>query len=102
MEQSYIAKSYKNSLVTLVLLVIGFLLYLLFQDPSGPGAITIVVGITMLIAMVTAVRGMIQLYKGRKEAKNAKFMIALLGNGLGILYLISTIIMAMRIIPKIL
>jgi len=62
----------------------------------------VIVGSAMLIAMIAAVRGMIQLNKCWKEEKNTKFMIALLGNGLGILYLISTIVFALMLIPKML
>ncbi len=102
MEQPYISRSYKNALITVVLMAIGFGVYLFFEDPLGRKAITIIVGFTMLIAMITAVRGMIQLYKGRNGEKNSKFIIALIGNGLGILYLILTIITAIIFIPKVL
>jgi len=98
MKQPYISKSYKNSLITVVLLVAGCVVYLFVEDASESAAIAAIVGLAIIIAMITAIRGMIQLYKGRKEEKNAKFMIALLGNGSGILYLISTIIMTISII----
>ena len=101
MEQFFISRSYKNALMTIVLMAIGFGVYLSLEDPLTPKAGAFV-GIAMLIAMVTSVRGMIQLYRGRKEEKKAKFFIALFGNGLGILYLIGTIILAMRLIPKML
>jgi hypothetical protein len=83
-------------------MAIGFGVYLSFEDTLSRKAITIIVGFTMLIAVITAVRGMIQLYKGRNGEKNSKFIIALIGNGLGILYLILTIITAIKIIPKVL
>ena len=102
MEQPYISKSYKNSLITVILLVTGFVVYLFVEDASESAAIAAIVGLAIIIAMITAISGMIQLYKGRKEEKNVKFIIALLGNGLGILYLISTIVMAISIIPKML
>jgi hypothetical protein len=83
-------------------MAIGFGVDLSLEDPIGHKAIIIIVGFTMLIAMFTAVRGMIQLYRGRKEEKKAKFIIALLGNGLGILFLIFYIITAIRIISRVL
>ena len=80
----------------------GFIAYFLLMDPLGRETNTVIVGIAMIIAMITAVRGMIQLYKGRKGEKNAKFIIALIGNSLGILYLILTFITALNLIPKLL
>ena len=67
-------------------MAIGFGVYLSIEDPIGHKVILTFVAIMMLIAMFTAVRGIIQLYKGRKGEKKAKFIIALLGNSLGILY----------------
>ena len=66
-----------------------------FMDPA-------IVGVAMIIAMITGVRGMIQFYKGRKEEKDVKYVIAIIGNSLGVLYLVGTIVMAIRILTKIL
>lgn len=101
MEQLNITKSYKNALTTIVLLAIGFGVTLFFEDYLRSMAIGIIVASACLIAMITAVRGVIQLYRGRKGEKNTKFIIALLGNGLGILFLILFVITAIRIIPKV-
>ena len=102
MDQPYILKSYKNALITVALLVFGFVVYLNLMETLGDKVVGLIIGVAMIVAMITGVRGMIQFYKGRKEQKNVKYIIAIIGNSLGVLYLVSTIVMALRIIPKLL
>ena len=102
MNQPYILRSYKNALITTALLVFGFIVYLNFMATKEDLAVGAIVGVAMIIAMITGVRGMIQFNKGRKAEKNVKYYIALIGNSLGILYLVGTIVTAIRILTKIL
>ena len=101
-EQHYISKSYKKGLITFILLALSFILVSISssfgESTISEMAIATVGGICGLIAMVFALIGVNQLIKGWKEVRNYKFFVALIGNGLGLLFFVFYIINTARLI----
>lgn len=102
MVQNYISRSYKSALFTLILLFQGFVILWSLKDPLEHKIVTIISSLGLLIGMITALRGIIQFYKGRREKRSYKFMVAIIGNGLGLIFFFIWLIAFIRILQKML
>ena len=100
MQQSNFSKLFRQSLINLVLLIIGaYLADWAFQDEviSTSTAIKILItGALLLYAEIMGVIGFVKLIRRGKEKKDYKYFIALIINGLITLLLIFSIINVVR------
>lgn len=103
MVKSVFLRRFRQSLLNLALVVLAFILYDIYM---GEGQIdsmgVLAVGVPLLLAEIMGVTGFIKLLKRRREAKDFKYFVALIIDGLITLLVVFTVLNSIPILLKML